>query len=207
MICARTIFHLLLWRTKEWKEREQRKERGREERLCRKAVVIIVLRGDIVRVRANCRRESPTVHRTVERRNIPRRYIPWRVSRVVGPKGARLQNGQTIHRVLKSTFSLLNFIGRRPSAADYPLIPRRRHLYDGRFPWLNVTQCNARLNHPPNSFLPIDRDDFYDSHGPLTIIKPRRYLSFGCCERNATPGEFPYGEKERERDLPRFVRL
>lgn len=79
-----------------------------------------------------------------------------------------------------------------------PILSLHRHLYDGRFPLLNVTRCNARLNHPPNSFLPIDRDDFYDSHGPLTIIKPR-YLSFGCCERNATPGENPdTGKKERE---------
>lgn len=86
-------------------------------------------------------------------------------------------------------------------------IPSRRCLYDGRFPLLNVTRCNARLNHPPNSFLPIDRDDFYDSHGPLTIIKPCRCLSFGCCERNATRGERTNPRREKERERERFTFL
>lgn len=164
--------------------------------MLRKAVVIITLRGDIVRVRANLWRCNVVIFRTA---HFNGESLAW-------PDRGREITKRSNDIPRPEIYIQPSEFYRPPTKCSrFPLIPRRRHLYDGRFPLLNVTRCNARLNHPPNSFLPIDRDDFYDSHGPLTIIKPCRYLSFGCCERNATRGERT--NPRRERDSPLFVRL
>lgn len=67
------------------------------------------------------------------------------------------------YTALKSTFSLLNFIGRRRRTA----IPSYRAAIVVFMMGIPVTaKCSAMQrgpDHPPNSFLPIDRDDFYDS--------------------------------------------
>lgn len=70
------------------------------------------------------------------------------------------------YTALKSTFSLLNFIGRRRRAA----IPSYRATIVVFMMGIPMTaKCSAmqhdatQPDHPPNSFLPIDRDDFYDS--------------------------------------------
>lgn len=98
--------------------------------------------GDIVRARANCRRESPTVHRMVERRNIPHPlYSMAGLSRHGQAEGREItKRSNDIHRVLKSASSPLNFIGRPPSAADYPLIPAPPSSLRRAFP---VAKCNA----------------------------------------------------------------
>lgn len=103
-------------------EARGKRSRGSERGGYRKAVVIIVLRSDCSSTCELSVRIS-AAHRTMERGNISRRYIPRRT--LTAGALAWPREGKTVKRytALKSTFSLLKFY-RPPTKSGDSLIPR-----------------------------------------------------------------------------------